>query len=501
MITISFAAQRANTKENFSAVAVFVAEGVTFSSPTMPKEGVDFVIQALKAAQFKGSKGETLTLVTPAKAPSPSHILVIGLGKVGEVTALTLQESAARAVAAALAAKVVQLDIISAMPKGIKLDAAAAAANLGYGARLRSYDFNKYKTKIKPEDKPKLTTVTILTPALDKAKKLYAPLLGIAESVAFTRDIVSEPANIIYPETLAAECKKLTKLGIKVEILNEAAMKKLGMGALLGVGQGSVRESQLVVMQWNGGKKTQKPIAIVGKGVTFDTGGISIKPSNGMEEMKWDMGGSATTIGTIRALAARKAKVNVVGVVGLVENMPDGNAQRPGDVVTSMSGQTIEVINTDAEGRLVLADALWYTQGRFKPECIVDLATLTGAIIVALGSHRAGLFSNNDKMANALAKSAERTGEKVWRMPLGPEYDKMINCDIADMQNVGEGREAGSTTAAQFLQRFVNDVPWVHLDIAGVAWQNKLLTPLAPKGAVGWGVRLLNDWIENNYEA
>ena len=501
MITISFAAQRATTKETFSAVAVFVAEGVAFTSPTMPKEGVDFVTQALKAAQFKGSKGETLTLVTPAKAPSPSHLLVIGLGKANEVTALTLQESAARAVAAALAAKVVNLDITSSMPKGVKLDAATAAANLGYGARLRSYDFNKYKTKIKPEDKPKLANVTILTAALDKAKKLYAPLLGIAESVAFTRDIVSEPANVIYPETLAAECKKLEKLGVKVEILNEAAMKKLGMGALLGVGQGSVRESQLVVMQWNGGKKSQKPIAIVGKGVTFDTGGISIKPAGGMEEMKWDMGGSATTIGTLRALAARKAKVNVVGVVGLVENMPDGNAQRPGDVVTSMSGQTIEVINTDAEGRLVLADALWYTQGRFKPECIVDLATLTGAIIVALGSHRAGLFSNNDKMANAIAKSAERTGEKVWRMPLGPEYDKMINCDIADMQNVGEGREAGSTTAAQFLQRFVNDVPWVHLDIAGVAWQNKLLTPLAPKGAVGWGIRLLNDWIENNYEA
>ena len=500
MITIHFAAQRANTKETFSAVAVFVAENMAFSSPTMPKEGVDFVTQALKASQFKASTGEVLTLVTPTKAPSPSHILVIGLGKASQVTALTLQEAGARAVAAALAAKVTTLDIIAAQPKGVKFDNGTAAANLGYGARLRSYNFDKYKTKIKPEDKPKLTTVTILTSALDKAKKLYAPLLGIAESVAFTRDIVSEPANVIYPETLAAECKKLEKLGVKVEILNEAAMKKLGMGALLGVGQGSVRESQLVVMQWNGGKKSQKPIAIVGKGVTFDTGGISIKPANGMEEMKWDMGGSATTIGTLRALAARKAKVNVVGVVGLVENMPDGNAQRPGDVVKSMSGQTIEVINTDAEGRLVLADALWYTQGRFKPECIVDLATLTGAIIVALGSHRAGLFSNNDKMANALAKSAERTGEKVWRMPLGAEYDKMINCDIADMQNVGEGREAGSTTAAQFLQRFVNDVPWVHLDIAGVAWQNKQLTPLAPKGAVGWGIRLLNDWIENNYE-
>ncbi len=500
MITISLAAQRATTKEIFSAVAVFVVDGVAFSSPTMPKEGVDFVTKAIKSAQFKAGKGETLTLVTPTKAPSPSHLLVIGLGKAAEVTALTLQECGAYAVTAALAAKVTQLDIIATLPKGLKFESGAVAANLAYGARLRSYSFDKYKTKINPEDKPKLNTVTIVTNALDTAKSLYAPLLGIAESVAFTRDIVSEPANIIYPASLAAECKKLEKLGVKVEILGEAAMKKLGMGALLGVGQGSERESQLVVMQWNGGKKGQKPIAIVGKGVTFDTGGISIKPANGMEEMKWDMGGSATTIGTLRALAARKAKVNVVGVVGLVENMPDGNAQRPGDVVTSMSGQTIEVINTDAEGRLVLADALWYTQSRFTPECIVDLATLTGAIIVALGSHQAGLFSNNDKLADAIAKSAKRTGEKVWRMPLGPEYDKMINCDIADMQNVGEGREAGSTTAAQFLQRFVNDVPWVHLDIAGVAWQTKLLTPLAPKGAVGWGIRLLNDWIANNYE-
>ena len=499
MITINFTASSTYASKSATATVIFVADDASLSHA---KEALgsanSYVATALEAAQFKGKKGEILTLINPGK--SPSHLLVVGLGKAANVSTLTLEESGAAALAAALATKVTQLDIVSALPKAVKIDASVAAARLASGAKLRAYAFDKYKTKIKAEDKPKLKTVFVRTGVVEKAKKAYAPLAAIADAVAFTRDIVSEPANVIYPETLAAECKKLTKLGVKVEVLGEAAMKKLGMGALLGVGQGSVRESQLVVMQWNGGKKSQKPVAIVGKGVTFDTGGISIKPSGGMEEMKWDMGGSATTIGTIMALAARNAKVNVVGVVGLVENMPDGNAQRPGDVVTSMSGQTIEVINTDAEGRLVLADALWYTQGRFKPACIVDLATLTGAIIVCLGSWRAGLFSNNDKMADALAKSAARVGEPVWRMPLGDEYDKMINCDIADMQNVGEGREAGSTTAAQFLQRFVNDVPWVHLDIAGVAWQNKSRFPLAPKGAVGWGVRLLNDWIEQNYE-
>jgi leucyl aminopeptidase len=496
MISIAFSASRSTSKAA-SALAVFVDESLSLAAKAALGTAAAYVATALESAQFKGKKGETLSLINPGK--SPSHILVIGLGKASDVTALTLEESGALAVAAALAAKVTHLDMVATVSKSIKLDAALVAATLASGAKLRAYTFDKYRTKIKPEDKPKLKSASVITPVAEKAKKQFVPLAAVADAVAFTRDIVSEPANVIYPETLAAECKKLTKFGIKVEVLGEAAMKKLGMGALLGVGQGSVRESQLVIMQYFGGKKGAKPVALIGKGVTFDTGGISIKPSNGMEEMKWDMGGSATVIGTMRALAARGAKVNVVGVVGLVENMPDGNAQRPGDVVTSMSGQTIEVINTDAEGRLVLADALWYTQDRFKPQCMLDLATLTGAIIVSLGSWRAGLFSNNDKMAEQIAASAKRVGEPVWRMPLGDEYDKMINCDIADMQNVGEGREAGSTTAAHFLQRFVNDVPWVHLDIAGVAWQNKVRFPVAPKGAVGWGVRLLNDWIETNY--
>jgi leucyl aminopeptidase len=496
MITLQFSAKAASSKAPV-ALAVFLTEEGKAAALGALGDATAYVTQALAAAQFKAKKGESLTLLNPGKGAS--HLLVVGLGKAKEVNALALQEAGAHALAAALSAKVAHLDVAASI-SGVKQDAATIAANLAYGAKLRAYRFDKYRTKEKPEEKPKLKTVSVVTSALDKAKVQYAPLSAIAASIHFTRDIVSEPANIIYPATLAAEAKKLEKLGVKVEVLGEAQMKKLGMGALLGVGQGSVRESQLVVMQWLGGKKGEKPVAIIGKGVTFDTGGISIKPAGGMEEMKWDMGGSATTIGTLRALAARKAKVNVVGVVGLVENMPDGNAQRPGDVVTSMSGQTIEVLNTDAEGRLVLADALWYCQDRFKPACMVDLATLTGAILVALGSHRAGLFSNNDKLADALSKAAERTGEKLWRLPLGEEYDKMINCDIADMKNISDGREAGSVTAAQFLQRFVNDVPWAHLDIAGVAWWNKPLSPLAPKGAVGWGVRLLNDWIAENYE-
>ena len=499
MISISFAPSRATASKTPGASAIFVGEDLALPAKDIIGEAHGYVSQSLVASQFKGKAGEVLTLVNPHKGAT--HLIVIGLGALKSLTTTAIEEAGARAVAAALAAKVTHLDLLAALPKGLKLDTAEFAANLASGAKLRAYTFDKYRTKIKPEDKPKLKTVTVVSSVTEKAKKAYAPFAAIAESVHFIRDLVSEPANILYPASLAAECRKLSKLGVTVEVLGEAQMKKLGMGSLLGVGQGSERESQLVVMQWHGGKKGAKPVALVGKGVTFDTGGISIKPSGGMEEMKWDMGGSASVIGTMRALAARKAKVNVVGIVGLVENMPDGNAQRPGDIVTSMSGQTIEVLNTDAEGRLVLADALWYCQDRFKPQCIVDLATLTGAIIVSLGSHKAGLFTPDDKLAQQLAAAGERTSEKLWRMPMGPEYDAMINCDIADMKNISDGREAGSTTAAQFLQRFTNNVPWAHLDIAGVAWSNKANSPLAPKGAVGWGVRLLNDWIAEEYEA
>jgi leucyl aminopeptidase len=374
------------------------------------------------------------------------------------------------------------------------------AAQMAFGARLRSYRFDKYRTKEKPEQKPSVKKLTLLVDDPGAAKKLFEPLERLAEGTAFTRDLVSEPANVIYPESLAEQAKTLEDLGVKVEILGEKEMKKLGMNALLGVGQGSARESQLVVMQWKGLPDSRKkpPVAFIGKGVTFDTGGISIKPAAGMEEMKWDMAGAGAVIGLMKALAGRKAKVNAVGVIGLVENMPSGTAQRPGDVVRSMSGQTIEVINTDAEGRLVLADALWYTQDRFKPQFMVNLATLTGAIMVALGQVHAGLFTNNDQLAERLLAAGRASGELLWRMPLGEAYDKIINSDIADVKNVGN-RYGGSITAAQFIQRFVNGLPWAHLDIAGMAWSDKD-APTVPKGATGFGVRLLERFVADHYE-
>jgi leucyl aminopeptidase len=382
--------------------------------------------------------------------------------------------------------------------KGAKLNAAHMAARAAYGAKLGTYRFDRYRTQEKPEKKPTLKTLNILTRSAVSARKAYKPLDGVGEGVILTRDLVSEPANVIYPKTLAQEARKLSKLGIKVEVLGRARMTQLGMGALLGVAQGSAHEPQVVIMSWKGAPAKSQPVAFVGKGVTFDSGGISIKPSGGMEDMKWDMGGSGVVIGLMKALAGRKAKVNAIGVVGLVENMPSGTAQRPGDIVTSMSGQTIEVINTDAEGRLVLADVLWYTQKRFKPKFMIDLATLTGAIIIALGDLHAGLFSNSDELSERLGKAGKAVGERVWRLPLAPEYDKEINCDPADMKNVGN-RGAGSITAAQFLQRFVAGVPWAHLDIAGVTWSKKV-KPTVPKGGTGFGVRLLDRFVADYYE-
>jgi leucyl aminopeptidase len=333
----------------------------------------------------------------------------------------------------------------------------------------------------------------------DSAKTAFGRLEQIAEGVFLTRDLVSEPANVIHPETLAERAKALTEVGIEVDVLGEKQMRKLGMGALLGVGQGSDKESRIVVMRWMGAKdKNAAPLVLAGKGVTFDSGGISIKPAAGMEDMKWDMGGAATVIGTMRALAGRKAAANVVGIVGLVENMPSGTAQRPGDVVTSMSGQTIEVINTDAEGRLVLADVLTYVQSICKPKAIIDLATLTGAIIISLGHDHAGLFANDDALAETITAAGKAVGEPVWRLPMGESYDKQLKSDIADMKNVG-GREGGSITAAQFLKRFVGDVPWAHLDIAGTTWAKKDAT-LWSKGATAFGVRLLDRLVADQYE-
>ena len=510
---------------------------IAFSAPTLPERGVVVVgvlddreltasaeqldarmnggiVRAMEASRFRGKKDQVLALVAPGDG-GLDRVLLVGLGKAGDIDALRMQAVGGK-IHAALAnqghkAATVAVDAVD----GCSMAPAEMAAELALGARLRSYRFGKYMTRQKDEDKPSLRTLTIGCDGAGEARKLFGPRQKVADGVFFTRDLVSEPANVIYPESLAAEAKTLADLGVKVEVLGEDKMKKLGMGALLAVGHGSARETQLVVMQWNGAakpgakgakaKKAKKdaagdeaPLAFVGKGVTFDTGGISIKPSAGMEDMKWDMAGSGVVIGLMKALAGRKAKVNAVGVVGLVENMPSGKAQRPGDIVTSMSGQTIEVLNTDAEGRLVLADALWYCKERFKPRAMIDLATLTGAIIISLGDEKAGLFSNDDGLAERIAAAGADVGEPVWRMPLGEAYDKAIKSEIADMKNIGN-RGAGSITAAQFLKRFVGDTPWAHLDIAGVAWSKKD-RDVVPKGGTGFGVRLLDRLVAEHYE-
>jgi leucyl aminopeptidase len=375
------------------------------------------------------------------------------------------------------------------------------AAKLALAASLRSWRFDKYRTKLPAKQKPTLGSVTIIVgDVLAATEAAFAPLKAVIEGVSLTRTLVSEPANIIYPESFVALARaELEPLGVGIEVLGEAAMREAGMGALLGVSQGSEREAQLLVMTWDGTGGTADPIAFVGKGVTFDTGGISLKPGAGMEDMKWDMGGAGAVTGAMRVLAGRKANAHVVGICGLVENMPDGKAQRPGDVVTTMSGQTVEVINTDAEGRLVLCDAITWVQKRFKPKTIVDLATLTGAIIISLGHEYGGIFANDDALADALQAAGRTTGDKLWRMPLGEAYDKMIDSPIADMKNVGE-RAAGSITAAQFIARFVDeDVKWAHLDIAGMAWASKPGT-MWEKGATGYGVRLLDQYVKDVLE-
>jgi leucyl aminopeptidase len=368
-------------------------------------------------------------------------------------------------------------------------------ADVAFGLAMRAYDFVPHKTSETTEPGP----VTIMVANVEAATTLAAPLLAVAEGVFFTRDLVNEPANVLTTVDFAARLVAMRDLGLEVEVLEEAELETLGMGALLGVGQGSESPSKVVVMQWKGGAKDAAPFALIGKGVVFDTGGISIKPAAGMEEMTMDMGGAGVVAGVMRTLALRKSTANVVGIVGIVENMPDGRAQRPGDVVKSMKGDTIEVINTDAEGRLVLADVMWYAQQRFNPTGMIDLATLTGAIIVALGHENAGVFSNNDALCDAFLAAAKAEGEGAWRMPMGEAYDAKLKSRIADMMNVG-GRDGGAITAAQFLKRFVKDeTPWCHLDIAGTA-SVKAETALAPKGATGWGVMALNRLIRDRYE-
>ena len=383
---------------------------------------------------------------------------------------------------------------------GLKYDA-DAAARVALGAALRGWRYDRYRTKLKDKHKPTLTSITIVGAGAEAEKRYASRYAAVVEGVSLTRELVTEPPNIIYPDTFVERVlESVAGCGLETQVLGRDQMAKLGMGALLGVAQGSVREPKLLVLRWNGGKAGDAPVAFIGKGVTFDTGGISIKPAQNMEAMKWDMGGAGAVVGAMKALAGRKAKANVVGICGLVENMPDGNAQRPGDVVTTMSGQTVEVINTDAEGRLVLCDAITWTQQYIKPKAIVDLATLTGAMVITLGHEYAGIFANDEILAAALLKAAEASGDKLWRQPMAEAYDRLIDSQIADMKNVGP-REAGSITAAQFLKRFVDEgVAWAHLDIAGMAWSDKA-RPTYDKGATGYGVRLLDQYIADTVEA
>ena len=458
---------------------------------TLDQASNGLLSEALGTARFTGKTGQVAVIVLP-KGAGAKRAVLLGGGKPAARNARVFEK---------IGGTFVKSQGMSGFKTAtLHADDAEGAASLAAGARLAAYRFDTYFTKQKPADLPSLATLSIVSPDTKAARAAFVPLDAAIDGTYFARDLVNEPPNILYPAEFAKRLKALEALGLEVDVLGEKEMKKLGMGSLLGVGQGSVKESKMAIMRWNGGKKGEKPVALIGKGVCFDTGGISLKPGAGMENMRGDMGGAAAVSGTMVALAKRKAKANVVGLVGLVENMPDADAIRPGDILTSASGQTIEVQNTDAEGRLVLADVLWYAQTHEKPKAMVDLATLTGAIVVALGHHHAGMFTDDKAMATALAEAGETAGERVWPLPLGPEYDQLLKSKFADMRNVG-GRAAGSITAAQFLKRFVDEgMPWTHLDIAGVAWVNGEKEPTDPSWASGFGPRLLSQWIADNHE-
>jgi leucyl aminopeptidase len=451
---------------------------------------------AAKASNFRGAQRSALDILAPSGLDA-SRLVVVGVAPGKDNAPLDFVTLGGFAFGKVTGAQ--KVDVAFEPPSGAW--DAAAAADFALGLRLRGYRFDKYKTRKKEpeEDNVQPPEFVIGSGHAAAARATSHERFAVAEGVEIARNLVNEPPNILFPVEFADRAKSLEKLGVEVNALDEKAMGKLGMNALLGVGRGSSRDSRLVTMRWSGARsKRAKPVVIVGKGVCFDSGGISIKPASGMEDMKGDMGGAACVVGLLHALATRKAKVNAVGVIGLVENMPDGDAIRPGDILTSMSGQTIEIVNTDAEGRLVLADALWYAQETFSPRIVIDLATLTGAIMVALGQEFAGLFSNNDELAQRLIAAGDATGEKVWRMPLGQAYDKLIDSKFADMKNTG-GRHGGSITAAQFLQRFVKDTPWAHLDVAGTAMGSPS-SDINPSWGSGWGVRLLNRLIADSYE-
>ena len=480
--------------------AVMAGDGAALlpAAEAMDKAASGRLSKAMAAMRFTGGAGQVADILAP-EGLDFARVLVIGVGKLDAADGLTVERWAGHAVKRVLTSGAEKLVLQpDALPGVSKADAGSHAA---LGARLAAYRFDTYRTKLKPEQKPTLTAVEIAMDGAAAARARADKDTAIVEGVFFARDLVSEPPNVLYPESFAERLRDLETIGVEVEVLEPATMEKLGMGALLGVAQGSARPARLVTMSWKGAKNA-KPIALVGKGVTFDTGGISLKPAAAMDEMKGDMGGAAAVAGAMKAVALRKAKANVVGVVALVENMPGANAQRPGDIVNTMSGQTIEVLNTDAEGRLILCDALTYVQDKFSPSAVIDLATLTGAIIVALGHEHAGLFSNDEDLAHAILTAGTAEGEPLWRMPLGAGYDKQIDTPNADMKNISGKPAGGSIVAAQFLKRFIKDgTPWAHLDIAGTAWKpGPYEDPLSPAWATGYGVRLLNRLIANKFE-
>jgi leucyl aminopeptidase len=492
-ITIGFVPLSAAAK---GVLVLFTDESLKFGSTSAKILGgtAETVKRAASAARFKGKAGAALDILAPAGLKA-ERLIVIGTGKAGALKAEDYIKLGGQISGRLKNAPAVT--VVAELAGGAFKPADVAA--VASGIRLRAYTFDRYKTKKKDDDDTPKLAVSIAVSDVSAAKKAFAPVDQVTDGVIVARDLVNEPPNVLYPEEFAKRAAQLRKLGVQVEIFDKKAMTKLGMGALLGVAQGSVREGRMVVMRWNGGKKGDKPVGFVGKGVCFDTGGISIKPAGGMEEMKGDMAGAACVVGLMHALAARKAKVNAIGAIGLVENMPDGNAQRPGDIVKTMSGQTIEIINTDAEGRLVLADVLYYVAKTYKPQFMVDLATLTGAILVALGTEHAGLFSNNDELSERLRLAGLATGETVWRMPLGAAYDKLIDSKFADMKNTGP-RYGGSITAAQLLQRFVNETPWAHIDIAGTG-MGAPSSDINTSFGTGYGVRLLDRLVADYYEA
>src|SRR5262245_3781867 len=483
------------------AVAVGIYQGLqqTAAARQLDRKTSGALSRALSASRFRGEVGDILAVAAPHGLKSRSVVLV-GLGKMTAFDGLAAERVAGALVAYILPSGETDLAIEVDAPKGSKLDDATFAAHLANGVRLRAYRFDKHRATEKPDAKPRLAHLAVHTADPAGARRRYAPLASTTESALLIRDLVSEPGNVIYPVSFAAQAKTLSALGLKVEVLGPARLRKLGLNAMLGVGQGSSNEPQLVVLHWQGaGPRGGAPIAFVGKGVTFDTGGISIKPADRMEEMKYDMAGAGAVLGAMRALAARRARVNAVGVCAMVENMPGENAQRPGDVVRSMSGQTIEVIDTDAEGRLVLSDAFYYAYFRLKPRAIIDLATLTGSVIVALGHEYGGLFAADDKLADKLLAAGAASGEKLLRLPLTDHYTDLIKSDIADWKNDG-GRWCDAINGAMLLKQFVGNTPWAHLDIAGMAW-TKQDRPTIPKGATGYGVRLLDRLVADSFES